>query len=177
MIDNQTIWWLTALSIAALTGLWNTIMQRKHHKKSVIAKMTLNANFLGSDSIEIKLKSIGLGPALITNVTFKNKNSDNFLLTSEDLITYMFENIKIKVNGHVGVNLHRDLDGTYLGVGDEITMLSITDLADRKMYNQICEGLEDLQIKVSFESIYGDKDTEEMLIPLMEQGRMVNIKG
>lgn len=172
---SQAWSWLSinAAILIALCALFFTMYQtlatRKHNRLSVKPHLCFftHKEFNDNETIlKSTLHNNGLGPALIKSFQFyldekeiEVKNSDDF----DPYIKKILEKLEYK---HSFTNLGKDYA---MKAGEERDILVIkTPVTDKNEINEYLKPIERFDLKITFESMYGEKDEYDSIKKKLE---------
>jgi hypothetical protein len=142
--------------VALGVTLWQLWVQRKHNRKSVMPYLVFNriTNY-DSPQIIIELKNIGLGPAIIKDVSYY---IDKKIIKTSDMCNW--SNFLKKVGIYPLDVVENTLSNYAISTGDTEVVVSAVILADnssvQKGHKDLMKNVQRIDIKIRYESIYND---------------------
>lgn len=141
---------------AFLVAIWQAYISRKHNRLSVKPKLDLYTLCIDSEPIKIQLMNYGLGPAVISDITYeiggKKYRSDKTETLME--FTDIFKK-PIDVGVITYYTIH---DQTIINANNSVDLLIFENSHTNKQYiSDICNKLNDLTIYASYSCMYGDE--------------------
>ena len=158
-LDSNTLISITAtiVSISALfLSVYQTILSRQQQSASVWPKLIIGNGYmknLGNDSFyRLYVRNVGIGPAVIKNVTIRHKNQSFNTMTEY---------------GRTVLQTHQALDSLAFDEQDltdedvipQGETVFLFDTYKNRFANLFINNLADFELTVSYESIYGEKWT------------------
>jgi len=141
------------IAIAGLgTAIYSGWLTRRHNRLSVKPHLQIESDFSIFDDIGVRLRNVGTGPAEITKIrsTFDGREAPLDECMKQLLTTWAIE--------HTEHSYSWLAPGVRIVEKETIWLLRISKgSANVTLRNQVKEALLNVQIEISYESIYGEK--------------------